>query len=91
VLGLKFRRQDVLGPYILDFFCFEASLAVEVDGDFQHEDKAAYDERRDAYLAEHGVKVLRVPAAAVGDRLERVVAWITVKAQQQLASRPSGG
>jgi very-short-patch-repair endonuclease/ribosomal protein L17 len=58
--GAKFRRQHALPPYILDFYCHELKLAVELDGG-QHNEPAgcAYDERRSAYLHAHGIEVLR--------------------------------
>jgi very-short-patch-repair endonuclease len=55
--GLKFRRQRVLGPYIVDFVCMEARLVVEIDGD-THEDATA-DARRTAALERLGYKVVR--------------------------------
>src|SRR4030042_6491374 len=60
VLKAKFRRQHVIGNYILEFFCSEAALAGEVDGG-QHalSEQAEYDRRRDEYLKEQGVTVLR--------------------------------
>jgi very-short-patch-repair endonuclease len=63
---LHFRRQHPVGPYILDFYCASAHLAVEVDG-FAHDTtaQAEHDERRDAWLAERGIMVMRVPAADV--------------------------
>jgi very-short-patch-repair endonuclease len=61
--GLKFRRQHPLGPYILDFYCDAARLAVEVDGGTHHgEPQAAHDARRDRWLSEQGVRTLRVSA-----------------------------
>ncbi|KPF82239.1 hypothetical protein IP78_04205 [Brevundimonas sp. AAP58] len=61
--GLKFRRQHPIGPYILDFYCDAARLAVEVDGGTHHaEAQAAHDARRDRWLAEQGVRTLRVSA-----------------------------
>lgn len=56
--GWKWRRQVPKGPFILDFFCDEGRLAVEVDGG-QHADQVEYDERRTAYLARAGLRVLR--------------------------------
>jgi very-short-patch-repair endonuclease len=56
----KFRRQHPVGPHILDFFCMEARLDIELDGS-QHglpEHRSA-DIDRDAWLEAHGVKVLR--------------------------------
>ncbi|MBI4664127.1 MAG: DUF559 domain-containing protein [Verrucomicrobia bacterium] len=56
----KFRRQFPFGPHILDFFCNEASLDIELDG-FQHGHpvRLQADEARDAWLAAREVKVLR--------------------------------
>jgi very-short-patch-repair endonuclease len=56
----KFRRQHPVGPYILDFFCLEASLDIELDGS-QHglQSQHQKDIERDAYLKVHGIQVLR--------------------------------
>jgi very-short-patch-repair endonuclease len=56
----KFRRQHAFGPYILDFFCVEAFLNIELDGS-QHgfPETRKKDEVRDTWLAAAGVKVLR--------------------------------
>ena len=57
--GFKFRRQRVIGPYIVDFICREARLIVELDGG-QHASRADYDRRRDEYLGLLGFRVLRI-------------------------------
>jgi len=66
VAGLRFRRQHPVGPYILDFFCPSARLAVEVEG-AAHDalDQALRDERRVKWLAGRRIRVLRVPAADI--------------------------
>ena len=56
--GLKFRRQVPIGSFIVDFFCPEHRLVVELDGS-QHGETAAYDERRSAWLRDRGYKVVR--------------------------------
>ena len=58
--GLKFRRQHVVGRYILDFYCHEYRLAVELDGG-QHNEatQARRDSARTAFLESRGVAVLR--------------------------------
>jgi len=56
--GLKFRRQVVLGKYIVDFLCLSEKIIVEVDGG-QHADQENYDTRRTAYLESKGYRVLR--------------------------------
>jgi very-short-patch-repair endonuclease len=56
----KFRRQHPLGTYVLDFYCHDARLAIELDGG-QHNTDAGrrHDERRSEFLAEQGIQVLR--------------------------------
>lgn len=56
-LGVKFRRQHPVGPYIVDFACLRPKLVVEVDGG-QHQGSEC-DRRRDAYLQSRGFAVLR--------------------------------
>jgi len=58
VANAKFRRQHPMGRFILDFYCDEKKLAVEIDGG-QHADAKEYDEARDAWLRQRGVRVLR--------------------------------
>jgi very-short-patch-repair endonuclease len=74
--GLRFRRQHPIGPYILDFYCASARLAIEVDG-FAHDTAVAarHDEIRQAWLAERGVTVLRFSAGDVlqDEKLEAVL------------------
>ncbi|HUW59959.1 MAG TPA: endonuclease domain-containing protein [Candidatus Bathyarchaeia archaeon] len=58
--GAKFRRQHAVGPYILDFYCHEARLAIELDGGQHGEsDQVRRDEERTRYLQEQGIHVLR--------------------------------
>ena len=58
--GYKFRRQHPEGAYYLDFFCEEASLAVELDGfGHGHPDRQKHDAEREKFLASQGIKVLR--------------------------------
>lgn len=59
--GFKFRRQQVIGGYVVDFVCMEARLVVELDGDWHLEDEQrGYDEARDAWLTAEGFRVMRV-------------------------------
>ncbi|MEJ0064477.1 MAG: endonuclease domain-containing protein [Caulobacteraceae bacterium] len=52
--GLKFRRQHPIGPFILDFYCVSARLAVEVDGSVHTlGDNPARDDSRDLWLERH--------------------------------------
>ncbi|MDD5108126.1 MAG: endonuclease domain-containing protein [Candidatus Omnitrophica bacterium] len=56
-LGVKFRRQAVIGRYIVDFVCFEKKLIIEVDGG-QHS-SSQEDIERDQWLLKQGFKILR--------------------------------
>ena len=58
--GRKFRRQQSIGPYIVDFYCPSENLIVELDGSV-HDDplRAAYDAEREDYLTRHGFTVIR--------------------------------
>ena len=56
--GYKFRRQQGIGPYVLDFYCPELKLCVEIDGN-SHDHKFECDEERTAFLARQGIRVLR--------------------------------
>jgi very-short-patch-repair endonuclease len=66
--GLRFRRQHPVGPYVLDFYCAESALAVEVDG-AQHDlpGQMQHDQRRDGWLATQGIRVMRIAATDILD------------------------
>ena len=56
--GHKFKRQQPIGPYIVDFVCFAKKLIIEIDGG-QHVDRQTYDEARTAWLRRQGFHVVR--------------------------------
>lgn len=56
--GYRFRRQVPIGSYIADFVSLEAKLVIELDGG-QHQEKRAYDERRDRFIKNLGYRILR--------------------------------
>ena len=75
--GLQFRRQHPLDPFILDFYCRAARLAIEVDGNAHDcDEQAARDHRRDRWLAERGIATLRLRAADVHRNLDGVLIHI---------------
>lgn len=57
--GLKFRRQQAVGPFVADYFCEEAQLVVELDG-LSHRGLEDSDHARDAYFRSRGLEVVRV-------------------------------
>ena len=90
--GLRFRRQHPAGPYVLDFFCPECRLAIEVDGEAHSRgDRPERDRARDAWIEAQGVKTLRIPASDVLADLEAVVRHIVVVARRDYPSTASGG
>lgn len=58
IKGYQFHRQVPLLSYIVDFYCHELKLAIEVDGR-SHDYKVGYDKRRQIELGQYGIKVLR--------------------------------
>jgi very-short-patch-repair endonuclease len=74
---LRFRRQHPVGPYILDFYCDEVRMAVEVDGQSHaHPDRIAHDERRTSWLSEQNITVVRLPARLVLSDMEGALDFI---------------
>jgi very-short-patch-repair endonuclease len=81
VFDLQFYRQRPIGNYIIDFYCPDAKLVIEVDGGQHFEDEGReYDEKRDAFLHSLKLKVLRFSnldilhnIGGVMDRIEEFV------------------
>src|SRR5262249_16714430 len=69
---VKFRRQQPLGPFIAEFYCDEAGLIVELDGQ-SHVEKTSYDGQRDKWLKQQGYEVVRVWDSEVYANLESVM------------------
>ena len=77
LLGKKFRRQSSVGPYIVDFYCPECRVAIELDGSVHTSfQKLEYDAERDRYLQELGIRVLRFENKAVFLNIEGLVSSI---------------
>jgi very-short-patch-repair endonuclease len=82
--GLKFRRQHPLGPFVLDFYCHAARLAVEVDGGSHGiAGRRESDARRDEWLRDRGIHTLRLSARLLEDDPGMVLARI-----REAAARP---
>jgi len=85
----KFRRQHPVASYILDFYCHEAKLAIELDGSQHLEDnQAKYDEERTKTLEEQGIKVLRFWNSDVTNKTEEVLNVIWDELEERLAPHP---
>ena len=72
--GFKFRRQHGIGPYVVDFYCAEARLAIELDGDSHSTPEARqYDASRDKFISKQNVKVVRFTNREVYENFEGVL------------------
>jgi len=88
--GFHFRRQHPLLGYYLDFVCLSRNLIVEVDGS-SHEGRGEWDRQRDAALARHGLKTLRISATSVRDALPDVMEFILRELEAAAPTRPLRG
>jgi len=86
LLGYKFIKQKIVFNYILDFYCAELSLAVEIDGE-SHNQKQEYDKVRKDLLRSCGITILRFTNEEVMENLECVreslVRWLDKKVNVQ--------
>ena len=74
ISGKKFRRQHSIGNYIVDFYCPEERLVIELDGEVHFEEETMkYDEERSKYLNELNIKVLRFENQQILNNLESVL------------------
>ena len=81
--GLKFRRQHPAGPYVLDFYCEAAKLAIEVDGALHGMgDLPVRDAARDRWLLEAGIETFRVRAKDVLENEDGVMTAIVEQCGQ---------
>ena len=85
-LGVKFRRQHGIGPYIADFYCKEKNLVIEIDGS-QHVEDKDYDKERDIYIESLGIKVLRF----WNSEIDKNIAAVIVKIKESIILLPCEG
>ena len=85
----KFRRQKVMGKYIVDFYCAAAQLVIELDGS-QHydENEQKADAERTAFLKGYGLYVIRIPNNEVNENFRGVCEYIDIVVQKLLAQPP---
>ena len=86
--GAKFKRQHPIGPYIVDFICFDAKLVVEVDGS-QHALRVDEDAIRTHFLESKVLTVVRFTNLDVLNNMEGVVFTITERLAVQRRHSPS--
>lgn len=82
---IRFRRQKAIKNYIVDFYCSEANLVIEIDGS-QHFGKSdkEYDEERTKNLSEYGIKVLRFSNYEISAAFYEVCSSIDCEVQKRI-------
>ena len=88
--GIKWRRQHPLGVYVADFYCYAASLVVEIDGAAAHAGKQGHDRTRDAWMRRAGLRVLRIRASDVLENPDAVAARVQEEAANTLNAKSLG-
>ncbi|MFS0773317.1 endonuclease domain-containing protein [Sphingomonas sp. 1P08PE] len=88
--GLKVRRQHPIGVYVADFFCQDAGLVIEVDGEIHGRDgRPERDAARDRFMNDYGLEVLRVRASDVLRDVDAVTTMIVARAARPLHHSPA--
>jgi len=90
--GIKFRRQHPIYRFILDFFCYQQRLVIEIDGGHHVEaEQHAYDQARTAWLEGRGLRVIRFTNRDIEANIEGVLQEIARQCGIDDESSPSGG
>ena len=83
---VRFLRQKVLGKYIVDFYCAEAKLVIELDGSQHFEDtNIAKDQERTNFLESYGLSVIRIPNNEINNNFRGVCQYIDITVRQSLS------
>jgi very-short-patch-repair endonuclease len=82
LLWYKFRRQKVVWPFILDFYCSKLLLWIELDGGY-HNDNVKYDRMRDAEVCKKWILVIRFK----NEDIENNLAWVVGEIEQIIKER----
>lgn len=98
--GFKFRRQHPIAHYIVDFFCYQLKLVIEVDGSIHNiEEVRLIDEEREKSLRSEGLAIIRFTNKEILYELDKVIDTIgayinnelTKKTKEGMATPPLGG
>lgn len=83
--NLDFDRQKIIGNYIVDFYCKDLGVVIEIDGG-SHDEKQEYDKERDNYLESFGLKIFHIQDIEVKKNLDGVLGFL----REGLTPRPAG-
>ena len=77
LMGLKFRRQYSVDQFVLDFYCPEIKLAIELDGKIHLDKKVKnHDENRDGFIKGFGIKIIRIGNDLILEDIQQVLELI---------------
>lgn len=83
---VKFLRQKTIGHYIVDFYSSKSKIVIELDGSQHFEDGGLkYDSRRDKYLEEYGLRIIRIPNNEINDNFYGVCEYLDNEIKQSLS------
>jgi very-short-patch-repair endonuclease len=89
IQGLRFRSQHPIDIFIVDFYCHEARLVVEIDGQI-HEGQIEYDDGREAEIEKYDIKVIRFTNDEVINNIDKVVNNIKTIVKERIKSHHGG-
>jgi adenine specific DNA methylase Mod len=87
--GLDFDRQKIIGNYIVDFYCKNLGLVIEIDG-ITHDGKIEYDEQRDNYIRSLGLKIIHILDSEAKNNLSGVIEFLEKEVKNIIASSKEG-
>ena len=88
---VRFQRQKIIGKYIVDFYCAEAKLIIELDGSQHFEDKGMKrDAERSEFLESYGLTLIRIPNNEINSNFRGVCEYIDFRIGQSLSHQPKG-
>ncbi len=74
---VRFKKQKIIGKYIVDFYCATANLVIEIDGSQHYEnEEIRYDEARTKFLEQFDLKVLRIPNIEINSNFDNICEYI---------------
>jgi very-short-patch-repair endonuclease len=89
ISGLRFRRQHPINFFIADFYCHEARLVIEIDGEI-HNQQRGYDDGRSAEMEKYFIKVIRFSNSEVENNIDNVITKIKDEVNCRIKSPPWG-
>lgn len=77
--GLRFKRQHQIGKYVLDFYCEEQKIALELEDGFKDDKKSPYHSLRKDFFRSNGIKVIKLPESSLQSEIKHLLNKILYK------------